>query len=105
LSFDRFNLDEKPAWKVVLRGAAIPGMIVGVCAIIGFFYALLNDGDTKGITKIGAAVGLFFSLWGGLEAMISIFFSSENKRTGSYLVLGYAIVWMICIYLILYGRP
>ena len=104
MSRDKLSLDGKPAWKIILRGAAIPGMIVAAFAFIGFLSSFGIDATPIEGAKFGAGVGLFFSLWGGLETMTSIFFLDKNKRLTSLLVLGYAIVWAVSIYFIFYGR-
>lgn len=61
---------------------------------------ILGEGNLISLTKIGIGTGLFFSLWGGLEIMATIVFTSKTRRSGIYLALGYFVVWTICLCLI-----
>ncbi|MGB0907496.1 MAG: hypothetical protein ACPGVT_08380 [Maricaulaceae bacterium] len=94
------ELKDKPIWQIVLRGAAIPGMIVVFCSVIGAVMAIFNGNDIWQTAKIGVWVGLFFSLWGGLEIMILIVVESKENRTNFSLALGYFIVWASCLFII-----
>jgi len=103
LNFDKFRLEGKPSWKIILRGAAIPGVIVAACALVGFGMALSNNGDIEQTTKIGVGLGLFFSLWGGLYLVFEIISARElSWRVRRYLCLGYIITWVACISLIVF---
>lgn len=100
MKFFPLTLDGKPSWKIVLRGAAIPGIIVGVCALIAIVYALLNGSDIIDSANRGIGLGLFFSLFGVLEIIVGILFSSKDIKTNSLLIFGYLLVWGACVYII-----
>lgn len=97
MKINPFDLTDKAPWQIILRGAAIPGAIIAVCALVGTAMGLFGDGSVKALAKIGIGTGLFFSLWGGLELMAGITFSAEARRKGIYLGIGYFIVWAICL--------
>ena len=88
----------------MLRGAAIPGVIVAICAIVFSFVGLfVQDGDVVQTAKIGIGVGVFISLWSGIQAMLGILMSGGSWQIRLYLVLGYFLTWAVSIYLIVYG--
>ena len=95
------SLQGKPAWKIILRGAAIPGMIVATIVIIAAMYAVVTGSPIYETMKIGIIIGLFVSLFTGLEIILTILVSSKDFKTNSLLALGYLLVWVCCIYLIL----
>ena len=65
MKFSLMVLDGKPPWQIILRGAAIPGMIVGACAIIAFIYALFDGSNVASTTKIRCRFGtIFLPIWG-----------------------------------------
>ncbi|MEP6341779.1 MAG: hypothetical protein ABJ275_00555 [Maricaulaceae bacterium] len=96
---------ENKALRAFLRGAALPGMIVSACAVIGLLMDVFRSEPILGTIsgfQAGIALGLFFSLWGGLEIMISIFFISEDAFRYRFIrMLGYFSVWAGCIFIIL----
>ncbi|MDB2439741.1 hypothetical protein N9W89_13595 [Hellea sp.] len=100
MKFLTLTLDGKPSWRIVLRGAAIPGVIVGACALIAIVYALFNGSDIVDTVKIGIGLGVFFSLFGVIEIVVGILFSSKDIKTNSLLILGYLLVWGACMYII-----
>lgn len=95
-----FTLQGKTSWQIALRGAAIPGMIVGACTLISMIFGLFNSSSILSASKIGIVLGLFFSLYGGIEIVFGILFSSKDIKTNSLLALGYLIVWGACLFLI-----
>lgn len=65
MKFSSMTLEGKSPWQIILRGAAIPGMIVAACALIAAIYALFNGSNIASSTKIGVGLGLFFFSLGG----------------------------------------
>jgi len=102
MKFSYMTIAGKSPWQIILRGAAIPGMIVGACVIIAFIYALFDGSNIASTTKIGVGVGLFFSLLGFFEIVFGILFSSKDIKINSLLVVGYLIVWAACLYVIFF---
>ncbi len=100
MKFFNFSIDDKPAWKIILRGAAVPGLITGACIIIAVIMAFFQEWDFNNNIKVGVVVGLFFSLWGGLEVAFGLLFWGGSKRTNFYLFLGYMLTWVFSIALI-----
>ena len=100
MKFPSLTLEGKPPWKIILRGAAIPGIIVGACAFIAYVYALFEGSNIADTTKIGIVLGLFISLLGVFEITIGILFSSKDIKTNALLILGYLLVWGACLYII-----
>ena len=101
MKFFSFTLQGKTPWQITLRGAAIPGMIVGACTLFAMIFGLFNGSSILSASKIGIALGLFFSLYGGIEiVVVGILFSSKDIKTNSLLALGYLIVWGACLFLI-----
>ena len=101
MKFFSFTLQGKTPWQIALRGAAIPGMIVGACTLFAMIFGLFNGSSILSASKIGIALGLFFSLYGGIEiVVVGILFSSKDIKTNSLLALGYLIVWVACLFLI-----
>ena len=101
MKFFSFTLQGKTPWQIALRGAAIPGMIVGACTLFAMIFGLFNGSSILSASKIGIALGLFFSLYGGIEiVVVGILFSSKDIKTNSLLALGYLIVWGACLFLI-----
>lgn len=100
MKFSPPTLEGKPHWQIILRGAAVPGVIVGTCALIAVVYALFRGSGTVDAAKIGIGFGLFFSLAGVGEIIVGILFSSKDIKTNSLLILGYLLVWGACVYII-----
>ena len=101
MKFFSFTLQGKTPWQIALRGAAIPGMIVGACTLFAMIFGLFNGSSILSASKIGIALGLFFSLYGGIDiVVVGILFSSKDIKTNSLLALGYLIVWVACLFLI-----
>ena len=95
-----WDLEGKPWWKIALRGAAIPGLIVAACVCIAVLLSYFYGGNLHYHVKIGIYVGLFFSLYGGIEMMIALLFLNEDIRTNGLLAMGYGVVWLVCLFLI-----
>lgn len=91
--------------RAFLRGAALPGMIVMACAAVGVLMDVFSfsplSGTISGV-KAGIALGLFASFVGVFE-IIALFFVANNIAIRLRLTqaLGYASVWVACIYIIL----
>ena len=100
MKFFSFTLQGKKPWQIALRGAAIPGMIVGACTLFAMVFGLFNGSSILSASKIGIVFGLFFSLYGGIEIVVGILFSSKDIKTNSLLALGYLIVWGAFLFLI-----
>lgn len=62
--------------KHLLRGAAIPGLIVAVCITVGVITSLsyngLNQVAALRYAKAGLVFGLFVSLFGIIELIVSL---------------------------------
>ena len=95
-------LKGKPAWQIILRGAAIPGAIVAACVLIGVIYAAIRGFNVEAAMEYGVLAGLFISLVGVLDIVVAIFISSKDIKTNSLLALGYMIVWAICVSIVFY---
>ena len=99
-----FELDDKPAWIIICRGAALPGLIVAACGSIGLLYGLLTHGKIIGTFRVGIGIGLFFTLLGALDIIVAILFGDEGKiRTKILFILGFILTWTICVGIIIYS--
>jgi len=91
--------------RTFLRGAAYPGMIVTGCAAIGLLMDIFNFrlfGGSLPAFKAGIALGLFASLFGGPEFMISLLFTQDaTLRKKLMRICGYFTVWALCIFIII----
>jgi len=92
-----FSLENQPAWKVILRGAAIPGLTVAFCVFVAIVISFTRGWDVQNSIGYGVAAGLFFSLYGGLEMMGAIVFQSKDFGTNLLLAFGYLITWAGCL--------
>ena len=95
------SLEARPNWHTILRGAAIPGVIVATCVLIATIYSLFKGLNIIDVAKIGVGLGLFFSLFGVVEIVASILFWSKDIKINSLIMLGYLLVWVACIIIIL----
>ena len=92
--------EDQPAWKVILTGAAIPGIILGFCTLFAIILSFARGWDTQSSIGVGVTVGFFFSFYGGLQVMGAIIFQSKGYRSNLFLALGYIIIWAGCLGLI-----
>ena len=95
-----YSLDGKPAWKLVLHGAAIPAMIIAFCVMVAAIYSLFQGSEIRTTIEVGIIVGLFFSIWGGLENMVGLLLLTESRKNGFFLSLGYALSWTVSLIII-----
>lgn len=97
---DPEKLKNKHPLLIILRGAALPGIIVAVIVAVAVVMSLLENGDYGTYLSSGIGLGLFFTLWGGIEIMAGLLFQSKDIRTNALLAIGYAMTWAACIFLI-----
>jgi hypothetical protein len=91
---------EKPQpLKFFIRGIAVPGVIILICAGIGALIALMSEPqslkDVWSKAIVGVYVGLFFSLFGVGEIAASLLFDARRFINGIYQTLGFLTVWAI----------
>lgn len=87
--------------KYFLLGLALPGVIILACAGIGILVSVYNNhtelSELKDAATTGAAVGLFFSLYGVGELVGGILGGSNRLMNGVYQSLGYLLVWGVTL--------
>ena len=94
------ELTGKPWWKIVLRGAALPGLIVAAISLCAIIMSVIETGDPIYYLRAGIFFGLFITLFGGIEMMISLLLQSREFRINGLLALGYAITWAFSLIII-----
>lgn len=83
-------------------GASLPFLFAVGFGVVGLFLAIFNgSGNIIKAFKFGAGVGLFLSLYGGLEIAIGLLFGEENIINKLWRSAGFLTVWAISIYLFL----
>jgi hypothetical protein len=96
------NKKEEPQpLKFFIRGMAVPGVIILICAGIGALIALTSEPQSlKGVWSkviVGVYVGLFFSLFGVGEIAASLLFDARQFINGIYQTLGFLTVWALVV--------
>lgn len=95
-----WDLEGKPWWKIVLRGAALPGMIVALIALCAAAMSAIKTSEPTYYLKAGIYFGLFATIFGGIGQMLTLIFLSKDIRTNGLLALGYGITWAVCLFLL-----
>jgi hypothetical protein len=91
--------------KSFLLGAALPFILIGVCALLGLGYAVLNGfsgADILDAVSVGAFVGAMMALLGGADmifgsAVGGLFDKNSPWTDNLATAFGYATIWVPAI--------
>lgn len=92
------DISKKTPFKIFLRGAAIPGIIVTVIVILSSAYGVYTGVDMMSSVKAGLVWGLFLCFFCSIQIILEIMFLwSKNLKTGLFLALGYIFTISSCV--------
>lgn len=92
------NVDRKPAWAVILKGAAVPGIIVTFFAVFMAMIALFSgETDLLSAMKFGVFISMIFCLVSALYITFELMSLPITIKSKLYLTLGYILMMVVSI--------
>lgn len=88
--------------KHYVIGLGLPFFVALIFGCVSVMLALINSwSDVLTALKWGVGVGLFVSLWGGLEMAVGILFIDGRFQNRLWMCFGFLSIWVPSVYAVL----